>query len=151
MFLDEAVFTFNTFKTKAWSSSYKSIVVKDFAIRVKTQAFIGGITLEDGLIEYSIVPRSIKTDEFKEFLEKLSARFSGKPFAVFLDNLSVHKTNLSKEEFKRLHITPIFNIPYSPQFNGIESYFSLLKAEYKNLLLQRIMKDEKVDAVELIE
>ena len=36
VFLDEAVFTFNTFKTKAWSSSYKSIVVKDFAIRVKT-------------------------------------------------------------------------------------------------------------------
>jgi hypothetical protein len=36
VFLDEAVFTFNTFKTKAWASSYKSIVVRDFAIRVKT-------------------------------------------------------------------------------------------------------------------
>jgi len=67
-----------------------------------------------------------------------------------LDNLSVHKTNLSKELFKELKVTPIFNIPYSPQFNGIESYFSLLKNEYKNLILQKVMKNEGVDAVSLI-
>ena len=74
----------------------------------------------------------------------------GKPFAIFLDNLSVHKTNLSKEMFKELNVIPIFNIPYSPQFNGIETYFSLLKNEYKNLLLQRVMAEKPVDAVSLI-
>lgn len=67
-----------------------------------------------------------------------------------MDNLSVHKTNLSKELFKVLKITPIFNIPYSPQFNGIESYFSLLKNEYKKLLLERVMRGDLVDAVTLI-
>ncbi|TNV71416.1 hypothetical protein FGO68_gene5467 [Halteria grandinella] len=148
--LDEAVFTFNTFKTKAWSLPYKCIQVNDFAIKVKTQAFIGGITLDDGLLEWVIHPKSIKTVEFQAFLHQLSERFKGKPFALFLDNLSVHKTNLSKDLFKELGISPIFNIPYSPQFNGIESYFSLLKGEYKNLLLQRIMKGQSVDAVQLI-
>ena len=64
-----------------------------------------------------------------------------------MDNLSVHKTNLSKELFQELQVTPIFNIPYSPQFNGIESYFSLLKNEYKKLLLERVMKGDLVDAV----
>jgi transposase len=103
------------------------------------------------MVDYSIYPKSIKTEEFKAFLEKLSAGFNGKPFYVFLDNLSVHKCNLSKDVFKSLNITPIFNIPYSPQFNGIESYFSLLKAEYKNLLLQQIMKGDKVDAINLID
>jgi len=67
-----------------------------------------------------------------------------------MDNLSVHKTNLSKELFKELKINPVFNIPYSPQFNGIESYFSLLKNEYKTLLLQRVIKGESVDAISLI-
>ena len=80
----------------------------------------------------------------------MSERFMGKPFAIFLDNLSVHKTNLSKEMFKELNVIPIFNIPYSPQFNGIETYFSLLKNEYKNLLLQRVMAEKPVDAVTLI-
>jgi hypothetical protein len=45
---------------------------------------------------------------------------------------------------------PIFNIPYSPQFNGIESYFSLLKAEYKKLLLKNILKDNSYTVPTLI-
>ena len=36
VFLDEAVFTFNTFSTKPWASPYQSIKVNDFSIRVKT-------------------------------------------------------------------------------------------------------------------
>ena len=150
VFLDEAVFTFNTFKAKAWSKAYSSITVKDHAIRVKTQALIAAVSLHQGLVDYAIHPKSIKTEEFQAFLHQLSAGFNGQPFAIFLDNLSVHKTNLSKEVFKELQVTPIFNIPYSPQFNGIESFFSLLKNEYKNLLLKVIMKGEVVDAVGLI-
>jgi len=37
--------------------------------------------------------------------------------------------------YKRLNINAIFNMPYSPDFNGIESYFSLVKAEYKKIAL----------------
>ncbi len=150
VFLDEAVFTFNTFSKKAWSGPNESITVRDHALKVKTQAFIAAITLEQGLISYSIIPKSIKTEEFKAFLYQLSDYFEGKPFAVFLDNLSVHKTNLSKDVFSELKIIPIFNIPYSPQFNGIESYFSLLKGEYKKLMMQVVMKGERADSVELI-
>ena len=46
VFLDEAIFSFNTFKAKAWAKSYKSIVIKDQAIKVKTQAFIAAVSLE---------------------------------------------------------------------------------------------------------
>lgn len=52
-----------------------------------------------------------------------------------MDNLAVHKTSEVMEIYKKLRITPIFNVPYSPDFNGIESYFSLVKAEYKKLFL----------------
>ncbi|MFN9906006.1 MAG: hypothetical protein ACK56F_07765 [bacterium] len=41
-----------------------------------------------------------------------------------MDNLSVHKTKLSLATMKKLSITPIFNVPYSPDFNGIETFFS---------------------------
>ena len=69
---------------------------------------------------------------------------------MFLDNLSVHKTKEVQAVFKRLNITPIYNIPYSPDFNGIESYFSMVKGAYKKLLLQLLMKDERPNAVSLI-
>ena len=44
-----------------------------------------------------------------------------------MDNLQVNKTKESLATMKRLKITDVFNVPYSPQFNGIESYFSLVK------------------------
>jgi len=114
VFLDKAVFTFNTFKAKAWSSAYSSIKVNDFAVRVKTQALLAAVNMEQGMFEYTIHPKSIRTEEFQAFVRQLSERFMGKSFAIFMDNLSVHKTNLSKELFKELKIIPIFNIPYSP-------------------------------------
>ena len=50
---------------------------------------------------------------------------------LFMDNLSVHKTRLVKELYEELELTPIFNAPYSPKYNGIESYWFLLKQIYK--------------------
>ena len=38
---------------------------------------------------------AIKTEEFVAFVEKLSARFERRDFAIFLDNLQVHKTKES--------------------------------------------------------
>lgn len=47
-------------------------------------------------------------------------------------------------------MTPIYNVPYSPQFNGIESYFSLLKGEYKKLLLKYLVKGQAFEVTDLI-
>jgi DDE superfamily endonuclease len=67
-----------------------------------------------------------------------------------LDNLTVHKAKESKELFERLNITEIYNVPYCPQFNGIESYFSLVKAQYKKLLLHAVIKGSEIDTVSMI-
>ena len=109
-------------------------------------AFLGAISDNGGLEAYSIHPNSITTKEFIEFVEKLSDKFHGQEFAIFMDNLQVHKTKEVLETCKRLKARPIFNVPYSPDFNGIESYFSLLKGEYKKLMLERLIKGIKVDS-----
>ena len=62
----------------------------------------------------------------------------------------VHRSTLAKEAYTRLNITPVYNIPYSPQFNGIESYFSLLKHEYKKELLKKLMHDQEFSVIRLI-
>ena len=69
VFLDEAVFTFNTFNTKAWSSFYNSITVDENKLKVKTQAIISAISEDVGLEAYVIHPSSIKAKEFIQFLE----------------------------------------------------------------------------------
>ena len=48
-FLDEAVFSFNTFNTKAWSTPYKSITDKEDSIKVRTYALLAAISADKGL------------------------------------------------------------------------------------------------------
>ena len=113
-------------------------------------AFLGAISDNEGLEAYTIHPNSITTKEFIEFVEMLSDKFHGQEFAIFMDNLQVHKTKEVLETCKRLKARPIFNVPYSPDFNGIETYFSLIKGEYKKLILERLIKGIKVDSSSMI-
>jgi len=54
-----------------------------------------------------------------------------------MDNLSVHKTLSVRPVIQELGIVPIFSVAFSPQYNGIESYFFLVKQEYKKRLCCR--------------
>ena len=150
VWVDETMFTFNTFATRAWSSKHQRIEVKDADIRVSTTAFIGAISEDCGLEAYALHPKAITTTEFVAFVEMLSARFHGNEFSLFMDNLKVHKTKEVLEACKRLRVRPIFNVPYSPDFNGIETYFSMLKAEYKKLILEILIKGLRVETKRLI-
>ena len=93
-------------------------------MKVQTLALIAAISEDGGLIDYWVHPRAINTEVFVAFVQHLSEKLGGGDFALFLDNLAVHKTKKVKLLFEKLNITEIFNMPYCPQFNGIESYFS---------------------------
>lgn len=135
VFLDETMFTFSTFCSKAWSSHRNRIKVADSDMKIETIAMVSAISADCGLEGYLLHPKSIKTEQFVAFVKELSAKLGSQPFSLFLDNLTVHKAKESKMLFEQLNITEIFNVPYCPQFNGIESYFSLVKAKYKKQLL----------------
>lgn len=57
---------------------------------------------------------------------------------MFLDNLRVHHTIVVRELCKKLDIPLVFNLPYSPEYNPIETYFSLLKNLFKRMKLNYI-------------
>ena len=67
-----------------------------------------------------------------------------------MDNLRVHKTQEVTAACQRLRATTIYNVPYSPYFNGIEAYFDRVKAEYKKLILQKLVKGIRPDVVAVI-
>ena len=92
VWVNEAVFTFNTFSTLAWASKYSSIEVSDADARVRTMAFIAAFSEDGGLEAWAIHPCSISTPEFVAFVELVSAKLGGAEFAIFLENLQVHKT-----------------------------------------------------------
>ena len=81
----------------------------------------------------------------------MSKAMNSKPFALLVDNLSVHKTLYIRGVYASLKITPIFKVPYSPEFNGIEHYWAALKKIYKAMMLEKVLKDEGIDIKEVIE
>ena len=150
VYLDETVFTFHTFRSKGWAHRRDRIKVIDSDLKVQTLALIAAISEDGGLIDFAIHPRAINTEVFVAFVRQLSDKLAGDDFALFLDNLSVHKTKDAKLLFEELNITEIFNVPYCPQFNGIESYFSQIKATYKKLFLRSVIKEARYDTMGLI-
>ena len=48
-----------------------------------------------------------------------------------MDNLSVHRSHLVRERLDLLGIAYVYCPPYSPDLNGIESCFSILKNKLK--------------------
>jgi len=69
---------------------------------------------------------------------------------AFVDNLQVHKTKRVRDLCAEAGINLIFNVPYSPEFNGIESYWSLVKSKYKRKLHLKMMKNEWLDTRALV-
>lgn len=108
-------------------------------------AIVTGVSEIDG-IELSVTyPKSISASQFVAFLESLAEKNQGNRVVIFLDNMRAHHSRVVKEAFERLGMAAIFNLPYSPQFNGIESVFSMMKTCYKRILLRSIMRGERLE------
>jgi transposase len=144
------MFTFRTFRTKGWAHKRDRVRVNDSDLKVQTLALVAAIGEDGGLIDFAIHPLAINTETFVAFVRQLAGKLGGGDFALFLDNLTVHKTRSAKLLFEELNITEIFNVPYCPQFNGIESYFAQVKATYKKLLLQCVISEAPYDTSGLI-
>jgi transposase len=150
IYLDEAIFTFHTIKKRAWYSKLENLKVSQESRQMKPLALVAAIESDRGLVSYAIREGSINAESFIEFLVQLKEHMSCPEICLFLDNLSVHKTKKVKEKLSELNIHPVYNVPYSPDFNGIESYFSLVKGEYKNLWMQLYVKEEAIEPEALV-
>ena len=58
---------------------------------------------------------------------------------MFCDQLAVHKSRVVKPYYDSLDIVSVYNVGYSPEFNGIEAVFSKVKALYNRQRLNRLI------------
>lgn len=80
-----------------------------------------------------------------DFLLELKRINCGKPIAVFLDNCSVHRSKRVIQFARKSKLKLIFNVPYSPQFNGIETLWAVMKHRFKNSITDKKIAGEKFD------
>ena len=140
--------TKSTMATKEWSKKYHNYAIdmKDYA--KETVAVIAAISKEYGLDYISTYDRSINIPKFKEFLQNLRDKFFFEDICIYMDNLAVHRSNTVKERMDELSIPYIFGPPYSPDYNPIESVFSIFKKEIKIRRLEAVLKKKRFNIKE---
>ena len=107
-----------------------------------TVALIGGVSNEIGVDLAITFDNSVNIPKFKIYLEELRARYFFDDLCIYFDNLSVHRSLEVRNRLDELSIAYVYSPPYSPDFNGIESVFSIFKNQLKKERIKAIIRKE---------
>ena len=103
-----------------------------------------------GLICYETRLKSIKKEDFLEFIDKLRPLIKPRKSVLFLDNSSVHRSKLVCNRLKKMRLKVQWNLPYRPELNAIELYWALAKAKYRKDLLRAMIDSDHIDFENLV-
>jgi len=138
-FADEICFTKRSLKLREWSNKNTNLTVDQEDVYVGYRAVIASMTAEKGICLVHVYEEPVKEPEFCAHIMKLHSKFKGKPIALFMDNLWVHKNARVQELMTKLDIRPIYNVGYSPEFNAIEAVFSKVKRQFSSQRLHNLV------------
>jgi len=94
--------------------------------RGKNVSIVGAIRL-DGVVAMRCFESSVNIEKFLAFVVRDLVPNLRAGDVVVMDNLTVHKNTSVLAAIYAAGATPLFLSPYSPDFNPIELYWSLLK------------------------
>jgi len=131
VFADETLFTKRAIKLREWSAKNTNLTADQEDVYVGYRSALASMTAEKGMLLVHVYERPIKEPEFCAHLMKLRSKAGGRPIALFMDNLWVHKNARVQELMAKLDIRPVYNVGYSPEFNPIEAVFSKVKQQFR--------------------
>ena len=104
-----------------------------------TLALLAGISKEKGVEHFQVFEFSVNVDRFIDYLTKLREANPDDKIALFMDNLSAHTSDRSKEAMRERGFRWIYNVPYSPDYNPIEYVFSQVKNNFRSLRAKKFV------------
>jgi len=132
VYLDEINFAQSAITLREWSAKNSNLSVDQEDVYVGFRNVIAAMSEEKGIIHVRIQPQTVDSYDFSEYLLRLTQKLRNVPIALFMDNASIHKSKTVKPYYEERNIKPIFNVPYSPDFNPIEAVFSKVKRLFGN-------------------
>ena len=138
IYIDETMFTRSTVPDIEWALPGKNMTV-DVALKNEpTLALLAGISKKNGLEHFMVFENSVNKEKFKQYIDGLRAANPGDEICLFMDNLSVHSSEHSKQVMRDHNIRWIYNCAYQPDYNPIESVFSLVKRNFRALRAKKM-------------
>ena len=96
VYVDETQFHKQQLKEKAWIKRDMPLRKPDG--RGSGVTVIGAISEKQGLVHYTILRETNKTDTFASFVSELFRKIKGEAY-IYMDNLSVHTSAVVKSHF----------------------------------------------------
>ena len=139
IYLDEMMVTTSRIPTHEYNRKNSSIQIDRKQYSHKSIAVLAGISASCGLDLMMTFDRSVDVRKFLVFLDALRRKFFFDDLCIYLDNLSVHRSNAVKKRLEELSIKCVFNPVYSPDYNPIENIFSNASRFIKRRRLEAVM------------
>ena len=137
--------TKSTIGTHEWSRKNQNYEMDMKSYAKESVAVLAGVSKECGLDLLETYPKSVNTTKFKLYLQDLRDKYFFADLCLFMDNLSVHTCKAAKERMDELGIAYVYSPPYSPDYNPIESVFSMAKRELKSKRLKAVLQGQPFD------
>ena len=149
--IDECAFLGKDHVKAAWSARGSNLTLEvQQPVQSKAVKVIGAIA-SNGKYYYHVSDQYPKAADVKRFLKFINRRQRGRPWAVFWDNARTHTAEVVRDYLERFDIPCVFNVPYEPQLNGIETLWAHQKREYRRLLTDAKTGSERFVAREIVE
>ena len=126
--LDETSIYLNMTLTYGRSRSGTRVIKKTNKYPYKRYNLLCAISA-DKVVGWKLYPErkgGVKTTDILEFYDEfIHSKY--KNYLVIMDNAVIHKSKLIREKIEDDHNHLLYSIPYHPETNAIEEYFSQLK------------------------
>jgi hypothetical protein len=120
---DEMSIYLNSKPYKGWSLIGTKCIIKTKNKTIKNKRFSLGMSIDiNSNIDFTIKEKALDSLKFNKFISKINSKNNK---TIFLDNASIHKNILFKNEIMKNKWNIIYNIPYHSHLNPIEYVFSL--------------------------
>ena len=122
---DEMSIYLNSKPYKGWSSKGKKCVIKTKNKTIYNKRYSIGMSIDiNSNIDFTIKEKALDSNKFNKFISKINKKNNK---IIFLDNASIHKNKIFKNDIVKNNWNIIYNIPYHSHLNPIEYVFSLLR------------------------
>ena len=142
---DETMVTRTTIPKLDWSHKFQNSEVDYSQLNRDPIAIVAAVSRERGLELAMQFPKSVNVTKFKVFLDELRRINPYDNILLIGDQLSVHRNHTVKSRIDDLSFRLSFTPRYSPDYNGIESVFSMVKDNLKRQRLYAIMNNKRVN------
>jgi transposase len=150
VYQDEIVFSKRSILLKAHGNVKTHMAVQDRDLYVGYRAVIAAVSAEQGFIYYEKDDKAVTSESYWAYLRNLRVQMGDQPFALYMDQLQIHKTKAALKLYDELEILPIFNVSYMPELNPIESCFSHVKRIFSRERLWHLVNNISFDIDEEI-